>query len=239
MSKKKTLNEVITSFKDKHGDKFDYAFVKYVNIDTNVDIVCRACSMLFSQTPYKHINAKNACPNCRSVAQSVAMTQDLESFKEKVFKRFGDVYDYTDSVYIGCKDYITVKCKTCDETLTSSPNNHLHRVNSCPCQQTAAMGFQEYLPAMLYYIKVVYKGNTAYKIGITNKDVNTRFKSNTKGNISIIKTWDYIKGRDARIEESRILKDFNVYKWNGIDLLTDGNTELFSRDILELDRNII
>jgi len=78
-------------------------------------------------------------------------------------------------------------------------------------------------------------GEVGYKIGITNKTVAHRYRSNKLGRITILKEWSYAEGKNARNAETRILQDFKVYKWTGTPLLTDGNSEIFDRDVLELE----
>ena len=57
---KKTLEQIIDDFKNKHGDKFDYSRVVYVNIDTPVEIICPRHG-LFKSTPYRHMKSKHGC----------------------------------------------------------------------------------------------------------------------------------------------------------------------------------
>ena len=63
-----------------------------------------------------------------------------------------------------------------------------------------------------------------------------RYSKNEMKTITVIKTWDYLDGLKAQQEETRILRDFKTYLLKGVDLLHSGNTELFDRDVLELDK---
>ena len=51
----------------------------------------------------------------------------------------------------------------------------------------------------------------------------------------VVKTWEFEVGKDAYVQEQKILKDFKEYKYNGKDLLVSGNTELFYKDVLMLE----
>ena len=62
MSKRLTTEEFIKRAKEKHGDKYDYSKVKYLNSYTKVCIICPIHGE-FWQTPNDHINGKG-CKWC-------------------------------------------------------------------------------------------------------------------------------------------------------------------------------
>jgi len=86
--------------------------------------------------------------------------------------------------------------------------------------------------AMLYYIKIE---ETAYKIGITNHSIKIRYQQEIDMGIEIrlIAYWPMVE--DAEKYERKILRMFKKYKWRGNNLLLSGNSELFYKDILNLD----
>jgi hypothetical protein len=59
---KKSLECILSSFTDTHGDIYDYSNIKYLGIKDKVDIICKIHGT-FSQAPEKHING-NGCPKC-------------------------------------------------------------------------------------------------------------------------------------------------------------------------------
>ena len=91
---------------------------------------------------------------------------------------------------------------------------------------------------MLYYIAVTTDdGDTRYKIGITNLSVERRFPSPDLARIRIVKTWRFSVGRVAAEREAEILSQFAGDRYYGPDILVGAaNTELFTHDILGLDR---
>lgn len=52
MGKKLTEEEVISRFRDVHGDKYDYSKVVYVDMNSKVTIICPEHGE-FEQTPAK------------------------------------------------------------------------------------------------------------------------------------------------------------------------------------------
>ena len=68
--------------------------------------------------------------------------------------------------------------------------------------------------------------------------VEERFSISDRDKITILKSWDYLTGRDAYEKEQAILEEYAQYRYEGIDKpLETGNTELFTRDVLGLDRD--
>jgi len=75
-----------------------------------------------------------------------------------------------------------------------------------------------------------------YIIGITNLSIDKRFPVLDRKRIRVIKIWNFEKGRDAVIYERDILVEFERFKYHGPNVLVgEGNTELFSKDVLNLD----
>jgi len=143
----------------------------------------------------------------------------------------GDKYDYSNVVYSTAKKPLDIVCPL-HGMFHQNANNHLSG-NGCPtCGKT---GFNNAGPAILYYLKVEHMGHTAYKIGITNRTVAQRYNAADLAKITVLSETKYELGELARQEETSIKREFKQCQWKGVDLLTDGNTELFDRDILELD----
>lgn len=102
------------------------------------------------------------------------------------------------------------------------------------CPFCAEYGFNKDKPAILYYIKIEKLNQIYYKVGITNNNVESRYKRFDK-----LKFVDYIEikfdnGEDAFKIEQLILKEFkqHIISYN---VLKDGNTEIFDIDILNFD----
>ncbi len=80
-------------------------------------------------------------------------------------------------------------------------------------------------------------GDTRYKIGITNLSVERRFLVVDRARIRIVETWQFEVGHDAAEREAEILSQFTGDRYYGTDILVGaGNTELFTHDVLGLDR---
>lgn len=90
------LDEIIYRAKQKHGNKYDYSYIKYIDSKTPIKIVCRKHGAFFP-TPANFIIAGTGCPGCaKEVTNKIFKEKVLWSYStwEKVSrksKRF-DIY---------------------------------------------------------------------------------------------------------------------------------------------------
>ena len=80
MPRKLTTEEFITRAIEKHGDKYGYDKVQYVNNRTEVEIYCKACQKYFMQSPDSHLQGKG-CRDCGYKA-----SHQIMSFEEFVHR---------------------------------------------------------------------------------------------------------------------------------------------------------
>ena len=115
--------KIIERFKLKHGDKYDYSKVNYVNTHEKVCIICPEHGE-FWQTPHDHLRG-NGCPKC------ARQRKTTQGFILKAIKKHGGKYDYSKANYIGCKKKICIICPKHGE-FWQMPNTHL---SGCGCQE--------------------------------------------------------------------------------------------------------
>ncbi len=132
--------------------------------------------------------------------------------------------------YVRSMDKVEVMCNVGHKYFVK--HSHFKMGKRCPiCNNNA--GFNPKKPAILYYLRIC--SGSAYKIGITNRTVIKRFEASDLEKIEVLKIVRYENGYDARAEETRILREFKYAQYQGVSLLSSGNTELFDRDVLGLD----
>jgi hypothetical protein len=119
----KTLT-FIKNAKNVHGDKYDYSKVEYKNCESKVCIICPEHGE-FWQTPYKHINKHQGCPECNPKKKKT-----YADFIELAKKKHGDKYDYS-KVKNTYKNITTKVCIICPEhgEFWQTPNVHI----KCNC----------------------------------------------------------------------------------------------------------
>ena len=112
----------------KHGDKYDYSKVRYVDSKTKVTITCPIHGD-FEQSPSEHMLGKG-CEKCAIEYRAKLHTKDTEWFVARAREIHGDKYTYEHSVYTGSKDPIIVTCPTHGDWETT-PNTFLDN-HGCP-----------------------------------------------------------------------------------------------------------
>lgn len=112
----------------KHGDKYDYSQVEYVDGHTKVKIVCPIHGA-FKQTPSEHLSGKG-CKKCGVDKRAKTRTQNTEIFIRRAKAIHGDHYDYSKSVYVNNRQPLIITCPKHGDFL-QSPNTHLDN-HGCP-----------------------------------------------------------------------------------------------------------
>ena len=181
------------------------------------------------------VGQKTGCPFC--IGQKVSKTNNFLYKYPKIAKEWHPTKNgnhkpenFTD----GSSKVFWWKCyKEEDHEWKSSINDR--RTSGCP--NCADYRYNPNIPGMLYYIAITPEnGQTLYKIGITNHSVEKRFPVKDRARIRILKLWRFQLGKEAAKLEKEILTEFNQFKYKGSNLvIRRGNTELFTKDILNLD----
>jgi len=221
-----TQQDFIKKAKEVHGDLYDYSLVKYVNSLTKVKIIDPDYGV-FEQSPSSHLIGSDS-PGRSGAAASDRQRMSQDEFVSRASKIHKGLYDYSKVNYQGYNEPVTIIDPEYGE-FEQKPSSHLKGSGH---MNRAHFGFNINLPAILYYLKV--QGGKGYKIGITNRTVAERFVGEAD-KIEVIKTWYYESGKDARDREQEVLSKYKSMKYIGEHLLSSGNTELFNKDILELD----
>jgi Zn finger protein HypA/HybF involved in hydrogenase expression len=104
VAKKLTQEEVITRFKQVHGDRYDYSKVEYKNNSTPVCIICHEHGE-FWQTPDKHF-FKHGCKQCQY--STIRLTQG--EWIDKANLIHNNKYDYSKTIYINARTKVIIIC---------------------------------------------------------------------------------------------------------------------------------
>ena len=99
---KLTKNEFLQRANEKHGGKYKYNKVEYVNTDNKVCIICPEHGE-FWQRPSDHFQGRG-CPKC------VGKNKTTEDFVKECKKIHGDKYDYSEVEYHGAFTKVKLVC---------------------------------------------------------------------------------------------------------------------------------
>ena len=129
-----TKEEFIEKSRKKHGDKYDYSKVEYVNAITKVCIICHEHGE-FWQTPHMHTKGQG-CPKCSG--KYIPTTEEWAELARKVHC---DKYDYNKVEYNGAFTKVCIICSKHGE-FWQTPNAHL---NGAGCQKCGVEKIRESL----------------------------------------------------------------------------------------------
>ena len=208
-----------------HSNYYTYQSTVYTLAGNAVTVTCPVHGD-FSVRANQHL-AGQICMKC-DIANK---TKSVEEYLLEAAAIHNDKYDYSLVNYTTNKEQIRIVCPMHGE-FKQRASDHLAGA-SCP--SCAKYGFQPNKSAILYYLKITTEDNRIlYKIGITNRTVNERFNLTDLSKIEIVKQKLYDNGQDALDWETKLKRQFKEYQYKGPNILSSGNTELFTEDIIAM-----
>lgn len=213
----------VKDYLDQSGKKITL-LSEYVKSLVKLSVACQICNYQW-QTTLGGLHAYG-CPSCSG---------KVRGSKEKLQSLFND--HGHDVTVVG--DY--VNNSTPVETLCNGCDRHFYPVASSVmygtgCPFCCFRGNTPKKPAQLYYLRIEHEGRTFWKVGITTKkDVMSRFTLKERRRITVLYSYLFEQGEDARLAEKNIINMFRKYCIEGIAVLDSGNTEIFTHDVLQMD----
>lgn len=126
-------DEIIRTFKDKHGNYYDYSKVNYINSEVKVIISCPKHGE-FEQSPVNHARGAG-CMQCFRDKPS-KNRKTLISFINDSKVKHGDKYDYSKVQYITNRIPVTIICNTCNKEFEQDPHSHLAGYGCPSCKMS-------------------------------------------------------------------------------------------------------
>ena len=177
-----TKEEFISRAKEVHGDMFDYSAIIYKNSQTKIEINCKTHGG-FIQVPNSHLQGYG-CNKCAITKNAEKHRLTLLEFIEKANHVHKHVYDYSLVNYISMAIKIHIKCKTCENIFTQTPNNHISKGFGCPyCAGNAILTTNEFIERAhrihgldrYDYSKSIYN-RSSIQLSIVCKNSNKQFE---------------------------------------------------------------
>ena len=104
-----TTTEFIEKARQRHGDKYSYDRCVYVGSRTKLVVTCSDHGD-FDVVGASHLNG-NGCAKCVQATSKTAQTYTTEAYVAKCKEKFGDLYDYSETVYVFSKDKVKIRCR--------------------------------------------------------------------------------------------------------------------------------
>jgi Zn finger protein HypA/HybF involved in hydrogenase expression len=125
-----------------HGNKFDYCLVKYVDMETEVNIICPQHG-LFTQRPHQHLRPRgHGCPKCGMKQRDVKHISDTDHFIKKARLIHGDKYIYNKAEYRGINNKLIVTCPKHGDWYVTAATHLNNNKFGCPKCGVEAMSKQ-------------------------------------------------------------------------------------------------
>lgn len=230
--KRLTKKILVKRLIDLYGHDFGYERQKIQNYYTVLSLKCPDHG-LFEQS-INNLLRGTACQKCGQERTVEPLRISHEEFMKKLIKIHGDNYILDKTLYTSNREKIILTCRKHGD-FKITPSNAL---SGSGCSRCAQYGFNPGKKAVLYYYRVsTTEGKTLYKIGVTNRSPDDRFTKKDLSKMSIVAEFKFDTGQDAYEKEQDLINSFSMYKYDGKEILKDGNSELFMCDILRLDSN--
>lgn len=97
-------------------------------------------------------------------------------------------------------------------------------------------GFKDAKSATLYFLRISGSDAVVYKIGITNNTPEKRIQGmglSSGFSVDVLHTIKFESGREARMHEKRLHRQFAEHRYLGPAVMENGNTELFTVNVLD------
>ena len=128
---KYTQEDFIKAARKKHGDKYDYTQVHYVDTRTKVTIICPKHGP-FTQAPYVHLKGEKGCGcrQCMTEINSGKRRLTIQEFINRSIKTHDIQYDYSRVKYVNNLTPVEIICPK-HGAFMQTPAEHMMGAN-CP-----------------------------------------------------------------------------------------------------------
>lgn len=236
-SEKSDINKFISKAILKHGKKYNYSKVEYINVKTKIKIICSEHGE-FEQLPSVHLRG-GGCRKCGDKIKQINKKITLSEFKNRCNLKHNSKYEYSLITNIDLNSKCDIICPI-HGVFSQNLKNHLYQGHGCPrckdsrgeveinkwlinnniifipqkrfddCRDILPLPFDFYLPD--YNICIEYDGEQHYKsikkFGGEDKFLKVKKRDKIKTNYCIINN----------ITLFRIKYDEDIYKYLNINL---------------------
>ena len=107
-SNKKSWESVLDSFREIHGNRYDYDESSYVDVSTKMKIKCPTHGF-FLQPPIGHCQGYG-CQKCGRIESGLAIRVTLEDFEYRSEQMHGNKYDYSNCQFDDVNEEVEIIC---------------------------------------------------------------------------------------------------------------------------------
>lgn len=169
-----TKEKFLELAKNKHGNKYDYSQMNYIDYVTNITIICPIHGE-FKQLPRNHING-TGCPKCGREQANKKETLTREQFIEKASKVHFNKYDYSKVNYVNNTTDIEIICPI-HGSFKQSPANHTQGSGCSKCRLVGQTRLYNKLKEIYPNEEIIFEATNKIIPWIDNQRIDIYFPS--------------------------------------------------------------
>lgn len=210
--------QFIKEAQEVHGDKYSYGKVEYTNNKKPVIVTCRKHGD-FKSKPQPFLNSKIPCEGCRR-------DSSWENFLSEANHVHSGKYSYDRSSFSGMKKAVEICCPL-HGSFSQIACAHA-RSQGCPKCATKYTGKET-----VYLVRLLVGEETFIKVGITNTDPETRFRTCQDVHLlETVATLEFKERSDAKTIEAYLHAKHKRHQFTP-KVKFGGHTECFNIEALE------
>lgn len=171
--KKLTTEQFIARAIEKHGDKYDYTETVYLTAKDKVKIRCKIHDTFFYPLPDNHTRLGSGCPLCGDSRTSDSKRISQEDFIRRATEVHGDLYDYSQTVYVGIDEKVKIRCKAHSTFFYQTPNKHINMAQGCKICHSERMSKSYRMDVNDYISRAALVHNGVYDYSLVTQFKNT------------------------------------------------------------------
>lgn len=140
--KKFTQEQFISILKNKYGDIFDYSEVKYINMKSEITLICPKHGK-FVKKASALVNSNTGCPFCLKEKKRELFSLGKDNFVKRATELFHGFYNYDNVDYYNNSTKVEIICPK-HGVFLCTPSNHL-KGRGCPICKSEHYVYEERL----------------------------------------------------------------------------------------------
>ena len=205
-----------------HKNLYDYSKSLYVASSVKLTITCPLHGD-FDITPNAHLRG-SGCNKCGILRSSKKQRMSKQEFIDRANKKHNNFYSYELVDYKNVDTKVKINCPA-HGVFTQTP--YVHFRSKCP--HCARSGFDTNKPGILYIAEVYTKEKIIYKLGITGRTFNSRYRPKERRNMKLLREIPYSDGKECFKAELDLKHKLQEFRYRPLEqILITGDSELFT-----------
>ena len=121
-----TLEKVVERSVNQFGYQFNFSNSIFKGMSIQMEIICKKHGVICI-TPEQHLRFTKGCRECGGKAKDFSS----DNFIKKAHSKFSNRFDYSELIYLGALEKVTIRCKSHNLVFKTLPNDHIRNGTGC------------------------------------------------------------------------------------------------------------